>query len=114
MINLIILMGQAPEGSGGGGILGLLPFILIFVIFYLLLIRPQMKQQKKKQIMLKELVKGDKVVTVGGLHGTIEGIKEKEEVLILKISDNVKVNVSRSAVTSKKGKQGIRSAAIRT
>ncbi len=106
MINLMLLMGQPSEGSGGGGILGLLPFILIFVIFYLLLIRPQMKQQKKKQLMLKELVKGDKVVTVGGLHGTIEGIKEKEEVLILKISDNVKVNVSRSAVVSKKDSKG--------
>ncbi|MCH8299546.1 preprotein translocase subunit YajC [Candidatus Marinimicrobia bacterium MT.SAG.3] len=106
MINLMLLMGQTSEGSGGGGILGLLPFILIFVIFYLLLIRPQMKQQKKKQLMLKELVKGDKVVTVGGLHGTIEGIKEKEEVLILKISDNVKVNVSRSAVVSKKDSKG--------
>jgi len=102
----MLLMGQTSEGSGGGGILGLLPFILIFVIFYLLLIRPQMKQQKKKQLMLKELVKGDKVVTVGGLHGTIEGIKEKEEVLILKISDNVKVNVSRSAVVSKKDSKG--------
>ncbi|MCH7955252.1 MAG: preprotein translocase subunit YajC, partial [Candidatus Marinimicrobia bacterium] len=45
-------------------------------------------------------------VTVGGLHGTIEGIKEKEEVLILKISDNVKVNVSRSAVVSKKDSKG--------
>ena len=106
MINLILLMGQTPEGSEGGGILGLLPFILIFVIFYLLLIRPQMKQQKKKQIMLKELVKGDKVITVGGLHGTIEGIKEKEEVLILKISDKVKVNVSKSAVTVKKESKG--------
>lgn len=106
MINLIFLMGQSSEGSEGGGILGLLPFILIFVIFYLLLIRPQMKQQKKKQIMLKELVKGDKVITVGGLHGTIEGIKEKEEILILKIADNVKVNVSRSAVTSKKENKG--------
>jgi len=106
MINLILLMGQSSEGSEGGGILGLLPFILIFVIFYLLLIRPQMKQQKKKQIMIKELVKGDKVITIGGLHGTIEGIKEKEEVLILKIADNVKVNVSRSAVTSKKENKG--------
>jgi len=106
MINLILFMGQTPEGSDGGGILGLLPFILIFVIFYLLLIRPQMKQQKKKQSMLKELVKGDKVITIGGLHGTIEGIKEKEEVLILKISDNVKVNVSRSAVTVKKEGKG--------
>ena len=104
MINLVLLMGQSPEGSEGTGILGLLPFILIFVIFYLLLIRPQMKQQKKKQMMIRELEKGDKVVTVGGLHGTIEGIKEKEEVLILKISDNVKVRVSRSAVADKKEK----------
>ncbi len=106
MISLILLMGQSPEGSEGTGIFGLLPFILIFVIFYLLLIRPQMKQQKKKQLMIRELEKGDKVVTIGGLHGTIEGIKEKEEVLILKISDNVKVKVSRSAVADKKESKG--------
>lgn len=106
MLNLVLLMGQSAEGSEGGGILGLLPFILIFVIFYMLLIRPQMKQQKKKQIMIKELAKGDKVVTIGGLHGTIEGIKEKEDILILKIADNVKVNVSRSAVNAKKESKG--------
>jgi len=97
---LLILMSQPQNGGEGSGIFGLLPFILIFVIFYLLLIRPQMKQQKKKQAMVKSLKKGDKVVTVGGLHGTIEGVRDKDEVLVLKVADNVKVRVSRSAIAS--------------
>ena len=100
MLTLLIMMSQPQNGGEGSGFFGLLPFILIFVIFYLLLIRPQMKQQKKKQTMVKSLKKGDKVVTVGGLHGTIEGVKDKDEVLILKVADNVKVRVSRSAIAS--------------
>ncbi len=100
MLTTLILMSQPQNGGEGSGIFGLLPFILIFVIFYLLLIRPQMKQQKKKQAMVRSLKKGDKVVTVGGLHGTIEGVKDKDEVLVLKVADNVKVRVSRSAIAS--------------
>ncbi len=99
---MLAIMSQPGDG-GGSGLLGLLPFVLIFAVFYFLLIRPQMKQQKKKQVMIAALKKGDKVVTIGGLHGTIEGIKEKENVLIVKIADNVKVNVSRSAVSALAG-----------
>jgi len=64
----------------------------------MLLIRPQIKQQKKKKSMVKALKKGDDVITVGGLHGTVEGVKEKEDIIILKIADNIKVNVSRNSV----------------
>ena len=100
MLILVLLMSQPGNGGEGSGFFGLLPFILIFLVFYMLLIRPQMKQSKKKQSMIKELRKGDRIVTVGGIHGTIEGIKDKDDVLIVKIADNVKVNVSRSAVAS--------------
>ena len=98
MLNFILIMSQPADGAEGSGFLGLLPFLLIFLIFYMLLIRPQIKQQKKKRLMVKALKKGDNVITVGGLHGTIEGVKEKEDIIILKIADNIKVNVSRNSV----------------
>lgn len=98
MLNFILLMSQPTDGGEGSGFLGLLPFLLIFLIFYMLLIRPQIKQQKKKQSMIKALKKGDNVITVGGLHGTIEGVKEKDDIIILKIAENTKVKVSRSSV----------------
>lgn len=98
MLNFILVMSQPTDGGEGSGFLGLLPFLLIFLIFYMLLIRPQIKQQKKKQSMIKALKKGDNVITVGGLHGIIEGVKESEDIIILKIADNTKVKVSRSSV----------------
>jgi len=98
MLNFILVMSQPADGAEGSGFLGLLPFLLIFLIFYMLLIRPQIKQQKKKKSMVKALKKGDDVITVGGLHGTVEGVKEKEDIIILKIADNIKVNVSRNSV----------------
>ncbi len=102
MLNFILVMSQPADGAEGSGFLGLLPFLLIFLIFYMLLIRPQIKQQKKKKSMVEALKKGDNVITVGGLHGTVEGVKEKEDIIILKIADNIKVNVSRNSVAATK------------
>ena len=65
--------------GGGGGLLAYLPFILILLIMYFLMIRPQAKRQKEKQRMLEELKKGDRIVTIGGIHGTIGGFKSKEK-----------------------------------
>ena len=76
-----------------------LPIILVVGIFYFLLIRPQQKQAKEHQKMLSALNKGDKVLTTGGIIGTIAGIKGQE--LDLKIAENVKVTIVRSAVSSK-------------
>ena len=61
---------------GGGGLLGLAPLLFIFAIFYFLLIMPQQRKQKKWQAMLSELKTGDKIVTSGGLRGTIIGLKD--------------------------------------
>jgi len=73
-----------------------MPLILIFLIFYLLIIRPQRIKEKKHQNMLRNLSKGDQVVTVGGLHGTIVGLSD--EIVVLRVAENVKVEVSRNAI----------------
>jgi preprotein translocase subunit YajC len=96
LASLFLLMG-GPEQQGGQ--LGwMLPMILIFVIMYLLILRPQAKRQKEHQKMLAGLEKNDRIVTAGGIYGTIVGVKEKENTLIVKIADNVKIEVARSSI----------------
>ncbi len=72
------------------------PLILLFVVFYFLLIRPQQKQQKKRKEMLESLQKGNRVVTIGGLHGVIKEIDEEN--ISLKVADGLSLKFSRSAV----------------
>jgi preprotein translocase subunit YajC len=91
---------QAPEGGSGSALLGFLPLIFIFVIFYFLLILPQQKRQKRWQAMLTELKNGDRVVTSGGLRGTI--IALRDDSLHLRVPpDNLRVEVLKSAVVSR-------------
>ena len=85
-------------------LLTLLQFLPIFLILYFLLIRPQQQKQKKAKKMLSELKKGDKVITNGGIHGTVVGIDEAKAVL--KISENVKVEFQKSAITQIEGAEG--------
>ncbi|GGF07066.1 MULTISPECIES: preprotein translocase subunit YajC [Halobacillus] len=80
-------------------LLGLLPIILMFVIFYFLLIRPQQKKQKQVQNMQSELQKGDRVITIGGLHGTIHAIDEGT--LIVSVQDGSQLKFDRSSVREK-------------
>jgi preprotein translocase subunit YajC len=87
------------QGDSTTGLLGsLLPFLLIILVFYFLILRPQQKRQKERQKLLQSIKKGDKVITSGGLHGTIEGLDDKT--VLIKIADNIKVKVERSAVTT--------------
>ena len=85
----------APQSSM---LLQLVPFILIFVIFYFLLIRPQVKRQKAMSAMIAGLKKGDKVVTSGGVCGVIVGTKD--DIIVLKIAENTKIEVLKSAVSA--------------
>jgi preprotein translocase subunit YajC len=84
---------------GGSGLLGLAPLLFIFAIFYFLLILPQQRKQKKWQAMLSELKTGDKIVTSGGLRGTIIGLKD-DAVTLRVPPDNLKIEVSRGSVVS--------------
>jgi preprotein translocase subunit YajC len=76
----------------------LIPLILMFVVFYFLLIRPQQKRQKERMAMLNALKKGDKVITIGGIHGTIVDLTEDR--VTLKVSDNTRLVFERSSVNS--------------
>jgi len=84
---------------GGANLLTLAPLVFIFAIFYFLLIMPQQRKQKKWQAMLSELKNGDRIVTSGGLRGTI--ISLKDDALTLRVPpDNLKLEISRSSVVS--------------
>ena len=90
----------AQEGAEAPNMLvTMFPFILMFVILYLLIIRPQQKKQKDHQRMVDELKKGDRVVTSGGVHGTITGIKEQEGVLVVQVAKEVQIEVSRGSIS---------------
>ena len=98
IISSAYAMGAPPAGGGEANpIVSLLPFALMFLVLYLLILRPQMKKQKQQQKMIDELEKGDQVVTSGGIHGQIQNIKD--DIIVLKIADNVKIELSRSAVS---------------
>lgn len=87
---------QAPSSSPLGGALGFLPILLIIVIFYFLMIMPAQRRQKKVAEMLRNLKNGDKVITNGGIYGTIVGLEN--DAVQLRIAEQVKVKISRSAI----------------
>ncbi len=92
------LLAMAPQNGGGGMMSTLIMFAAIFAIFYFMIIRPQQKRAKERAKLLSQLQKGDKIVTSGGLHGTIVGIEEKT--CLIDIGNNVKIKFERSAIAS--------------
>jgi len=101
MFTNFFLMSAPQGGEGGNPLFSFLPIILMFVVFYFLLIRPQSKRAKESEKMRAELKKGDHIITSGGIHGTIEGIKDKD-ILLVKTATDTKLHVSRSAVSTVK------------
>jgi len=81
------------------GLASFLPLIILFAIFYFLIIRPQQKQQKTHAAMLKSLVKGDKIITSGGLIATI--VKPEEDFIKIKLNDDTIVKLDRTFVAKK-------------
>ena len=94
-MNAIPLLQQAAQG---GSFIPLLALGLIFVIFYVFIIGPQKKEQKKTQEMIAAVQKGDKIITIGGIHGVVSSVKETT--IILKVDDNCKLEMNRSAIGS--------------
>ena len=85
------------EGATGGNPLTMLvPFVLIFAVFYFIVIMPAKKQQKKKDAMIAALKKGDRVVTNGGIYGSVAAVEDQS--LLLKVAENVKIRVAKSAI----------------
>src|SRR5436190_22888763 len=89
----------APGPAGAGGFMNLLPFwFFIIVIMYFVLIRPQKKRQQQQQRLVSSLKTGDRVITNAGIHGLIANVKETT--VIVKVADNVKIEMEKSAVTN--------------
>ncbi|MBL50367.1 MAG: preprotein translocase subunit YajC [Candidatus Marinimicrobia bacterium] len=88
----------AAQPGQGGGLAAFLPFILIMFIIYFLMIRPQTKRQKEKEIMREGLKKGNKIITMGGIYGTVQGFKEKGRLAVIKIDNNTNMTINKTAI----------------
>lgn len=100
MINYLSLLAEVPAGAPSP-ILSFLPLVLMFIVFYFLLIRPQQKKQKELSVMVQNLKKGDRIITAGGVIGTVAGIQD--DYVVMKVGDGeMKMEVLKSAVTGKR------------
>ena len=100
-MNHFYVLAMAPQqgGNAEGGLFStLVMFALIIGIFYFLILRPQQKRQKERQKLLEAVKKGDKIVTAGGLHGTVAGLDDKT--VLIEVADKVKMKFDRSAIAS--------------
>ena len=108
MLNFFISNAWAQAAGGAAApeinpIVSFLPFILIFVVFYFLLIRPQQKKAKERQAMVEALKKGDKVITTGGLIGTITNLGTK--IITIQIAEGVRVKILRANIEELKDEE---------
>jgi preprotein translocase subunit YajC len=99
---LLMLLAQAQPaapGGAGGGLGGfIIPMTLIFVMMYFVMIRPQKKRQAEQQRLVNALKTGDRVVTNAGIHGLISNVKDST--VLVKVADNVKIEMEKSAITT--------------
>lgn len=94
-----LVLAQTAAPAGGGSPAGMLvPMIFIFIIFYFLMIRPQQKKQKEHQKLVNSVKTGDEIVTNGGIHGIVSNVKE--QTVLVKVADNVKIEFDRAAIVS--------------
>ncbi len=108
MNSLLALMGTTGATTGaaqtGSMATSIITFGLIIVIIYFLIIRPQKKRDKEAKDMISSIAKGDKVVTIGGIHGTVVAVRE--QTVVIKVDDNTRMEFSKSAVSSVVAKKG--------
>ncbi|ACF13607.1 preprotein translocase, YajC subunit [Chloroherpeton thalassium ATCC 35110] len=95
-----LLFAPPSGGEQTNPFVQLIPLALIFVVFYFFLIRPQQKKQKERESLLETIKKGDRVVTIGGIHGTVAGIDSDKKTVLVQVSDTVKLKFDKSAISS--------------
>jgi len=91
--------GASAEGGGGGSSM-LIMLVAIFAIFYFLMIRPESKRRKERQSMIDSLARGDKIVTIGGLHGEVQDVHDDK--IVIRIAEDLKVEIAKTAVSGKR------------
>jgi len=98
LVGTVLQVAMAPSGEdGGGGLVSMLVLMGVLVaIWYFLIIGPERKRKKQMQEMINQLKPGDKIVTVGGIHGTVSGLTEKT--VVVRVAEQVKIEISRQAV----------------
>ena len=104
MNSLLLLFMSNPDAAqgGGGGFLATWGMLIpLFLIMYLLLIRPQRKRQKEHEKLLTELKRGDKIVTNSGMFGTVFAIDDEKNKVVIKITDDIKVEFLKSSIAGK-------------
>jgi len=108
MNSLFALMGTTAAQSGsaqaGSMATSIITFGLIIVIIYFLIIRPQKKRDKEAKQMISSVAKGDKIVTIGGIHGTVVAVRE--QTVVIKVDDNSRIEFSKSAISNVVSKKG--------
>lgn len=98
----ILLMAQPAEGSNPVAMF--LPLILIFIVFYFFIIRPQKKKEDERRKMIDAVKKGDSVVTIGGIHGTVTKVDDSS--VLIQVDGNTKLRVEKSALSGTAGSKG--------
>ncbi len=103
LLFIILQCGQpaGTEGKEGGGYMTILMFAMLIVVFYLFFIRPQTKKNKEMRKYRESLQKGDKVITIGGIHGKINEVREKT--FILELIDKTRIEIEKSAISNDPG-----------
>jgi len=102
METMYLLMAQSGDGQQQGNpLIGFLPFILLIVVFYFFIIRPQSKRQKEHQEMMKALQKGDRVITTGGIIGSVVGVYEDKIVIKVGSGDGTKLEIAKGFISQK-------------
>lgn len=96
-VETILLMAQ-PQGQQGSGWASLVPLVLIFIVFYFFMIRPQMKKAKEAKKFRESLKKGDKIITIGGIHGKIVDVNDAT--FIIEVEDGIKLKIEKTAVAT--------------
>ena len=97
-MNPFVLMAGGGSQEAGSMYTTLVTFVLIILIFYFLIIRPQKKRDKEAKKMLEAMKKGDKVVSIGGIHGTI--VQVKDQTVVVKVDDSARIEFTKSAIAS--------------
>ncbi len=93
----------APGGTDANPITMFLPLILIFIVFYFFIIRPQKKKENTRKKMIDAIVKGDGIITIGGVHGTVTQVDEAS--VLVQVDNNTKLRIERSALSNVPGKE---------
>jgi preprotein translocase subunit YajC len=102
-LNFLLMSPPAAGGQSNGGVTQIIMFGLIFVVFYFFMIRPQMKKAKEEKNFKESVKKGDRVITIGGIHGKI--IEIENNILILEIDNGVRVKCEKSAISMESTRQ---------